>query len=97
VHEAWPLACACISGGMLTSYNKARAGMERPVSNVAWPDLFERFERVATLCVGLFVSSHWPQIGWLSLSTLTATLAAIALLTHVSALQRFFRARRLLS
>jgi archaetidylinositol phosphate synthase len=94
VHDAWPLAFACITGSLLTSYNKARAGMERPISNVAWPDLFERLERIVTLCAGLLLSALVPHLGGVSLITLT--LLIIALFTHVTAVQRFFRARALL-
>src|SRR5262249_44136316 len=51
VYGGWPAAFVALFGGFATSYAKARAGMETKVSNVAWPDFFERFERVAFVCV----------------------------------------------
>ena len=94
VHDAWPLAFLCITGALLTSYNKARAGMERAISNVAWPDLFERLERIVALCLGLCASAFVPELAGRSLVSLT--MLGIAILTHITAVQRFFRARALL-
>jgi archaetidylinositol phosphate synthase len=96
VTGAWPLVFACITGAMLTSYNKARAGMEKPVSNVAWPDMFERLERIVVLCVGLIASPLLSPHLLLGQSLLTVSLALIAVGTHATALQRFARARSLL-
>jgi archaetidylinositol phosphate synthase len=94
VSGAWFLAFLCVSGSLLTSYAKARACMEAPLDNEGWPDLFERFERMAVLCTGLILSAVWPRAFGYDLVTLT--LAVVALGTHFSALQRVLRARTLL-
>ena len=96
VHDAWLLGFAAVTGGLLTSYHKARAGMERPIDNDAWPDLFERFERVAVLCVGMALSHFWEGPRWWDLSLPALTLATIATFSHLSALQRMARATKLL-
>jgi phosphatidylglycerophosphate synthase len=95
VHGQWPLALACITGSLFTSYAKARAGMEAPIDNAPWPDLFERFERIAALCTGLILSAPWPVV--LGVDLIVATLALVAFMSHVSALQRVLRARAILS
>lgn len=89
---AWPLAFACITGALLTSYAKARAGMEKPLSNDGWPDFFERLERLVLLCTGLILTGFVPHI-FFGRSLLMATLVVLAVGSHVTALQRFVRAR----
>jgi archaetidylinositol phosphate synthase len=86
VHDAWPHALLVVSGSFLTSYNKARAAMEIAVDNGDWPDLVERLERIIFVC-GLLVIGHWAPgaIPW--------GLVALGVLAHVTAVQRFFRAR----
>jgi len=96
VTGAWILAFLCITGSLLTSYNKARAGMETKISNSDWPDLFERFERMATLCTGLILSPLLNPELIFGHSLLIVTLVVIACLTHITAIQRFFRARKIL-
>ena len=92
VHEAWVPAYFALSGSFLTSYMKARAAMETKVDNVAWPDLFEREERIFFICLALVCQSlfgaHVDVIYW--------ALWLLALLTNATAVQRFLRARRLL-
>jgi len=95
VRNEWPLAFACVTGSLLTSYAKARAGMEAPIDNVAWPDLFERFERMAVLCIGLMASAFFPSVA--GFDVITVTLALVAVFAHASALQRLARARRVLT
>lgn len=94
VEGQWALAFGCVTGALLTSYGKARAGMEAPIDNAAWPDMFERFERMAVLCAGLIASAIWPSV--FGAPTLVGTLAVIALMSHLSALQRLLRARGVL-
>ena len=82
VHDLWPAAFFAVTGGFLTSYNKARVALEMPVNNLDWPDLIERLERllivIAILVFGLVGAGLW-------------ILGALA---HATALQRFLRARR---
>jgi len=76
----------------LTSYMKARAAMEMPVDNVAWPDLFERQERIFFICLALVCQSLFAG----SFDLMPWALWLLAILTHVTAAQRFLRARKLL-
>ncbi len=89
-HDLWPLALACFSGSVITSYAKARTAIEMPVSNTDWPDFFERMERVIFLCVMLLLA------GLLGNWIITIGLAGFALLSHATALQRAHRAFTLL-
>lgn len=88
--DAWPLALACFSGSVITSYAKARTAIEMPVSNTDWPDFFERLERIIYLCAMLLIA------GVLGDAAVTWGLAGFAILTHVTALQRARRATQLL-
>jgi phosphatidylglycerophosphate synthase len=95
VRGEWVLAFLCVTGSLLTSYAKARACMEAPLDNNTWPDLFERFERMAVLCTGLILSALVPSVAGHEL--VHVALIVVAAGTHVSALQRLLRARKLLS
>jgi len=87
----WVLAFLAYSGAILTSYAKARTAIEIPISNEAWPDFFERLERIIFVCLLLIVDGIFA-ITWL----MTAGLAIYAVLCHVTALQRAARAARML-
>ena len=94
VHDAWPAALLVVSGSFLTSYNKARAAMEVAIDNGDWPDLVERLERIIFL-VALLVIAHWlPQVPGIGLALVPSGLVVLGVLAHVTAIQRFFRARR---
>ena len=88
----WALCFLALSGALLTSYNKARTAIEIPVDNTSWPDLMERLERIIVICAGLIFDSflRLPLVP----GALFLALAVIALLSHLTALQRFFRARQ---
>lgn len=92
----WPAAFAVLSGAFLTSYAKARTAVEMPISNSDWPDLFERQERIIYLCLLLILNGLAGD--WInrSFDLMSAGLWGMALLCHVTAVQRFFRARTLL-
>ncbi|MBF0587703.1 MAG: CDP-alcohol phosphatidyltransferase family protein [Magnetococcales bacterium] len=96
VHHCWPEVFILATGSLLTSYNKARTAIERPIDNNKWPDLLERMERMILLSVGLILS-YWitAPFGWERLF-LVDYLLVLGLLTHLTAFQRFLRARRLL-
>ncbi len=90
----WAPAMGALTGSLLISYNKARAAIEVPVDNVKWPDLMERLERIIFICLALLLD---PLVNiWLEIepSPLYYLLILLALLTHATAVQRFFRARR---
>ncbi len=87
----WALALLAFSGAVITSYAKARTAIEIPVDNAAWPDVFERLERIIYTCV-LLVAVGLTGADWL----MTAGLALYALLCHATALQRIARAAGML-
>lgn len=96
VHDFWILSWLVVTGSLLTSYAKARVAVEMPIDNNAWPDLMERLERVLLLCSALLFDSLVPLTDWSGHSLLFWALALMALLTHLTAVQRFWRARAML-
>ncbi|MDJ0824374.1 MAG: CDP-alcohol phosphatidyltransferase family protein [Rhodobacter sp.] len=88
----WALALLAFAGGVITSYAKARVALEVATSNTAWPDLFERLERIVFLCL-MLVLDGMLGLAWL----MPAGLAVYAALCHLTALQRIRRAVTLLS
>ena len=91
----WGLTAVVLIGALLVSYAKARAAMEVPVSNQEWPDLMERTERGVVFLAGLAASAviPWRPLGrdlfwW--------TLLGLAILIHLTVLQRILRAKRLI-
>jgi len=92
----WFICLLAITGSLMTSYNKARTAVEIPIDNNSWPDLLERLERVAILCAALIFDSliHLPR-GW-GASVLSLAILAIGVLSHITAIQRFIRARGLI-
>ena len=91
----WVLSAIVLAGSLLVSYTKARAAMEVPVTNLEWPDLTERTERDILFLIGLAASDivTWRPFGrdlfwW--------TLVLLAVLVHLTVLQRMLRARRLI-
>lgn len=91
VTDLWVLAFLAFSGAMITSYAKARTAIEIPIRNEAWPDLFERLERIIALCLLLIVVG---VTGWNVL--MPWGLGLYAALCHFTALQRAMRAVALL-
>jgi phosphatidylglycerophosphate synthase len=90
-HWAW---CGlALSGSLLVSYNHARAAMEGAPAQ-SQRDLFERFERVATLSLGLVLDRLVPRRLVFGQGALYAALVVLALLSHATALQRLLRGRR---
>jgi phosphatidylglycerophosphate synthase len=94
VHDCWAAAFFALSGSVFTSYMKARTAVETPIENSTWPDLFERQERIFFICLALVCESLFGQA--LPGGVMPAALWLLAVLTHVTALQRFRRARSIL-
>ena len=82
IHDLWPAAFLAVTGAFLTSYHKARVALEMPVGNLEWPDLIERLERLIILIAVLVLGVVGPG------------LVILGVLGHVTAVQRFLRARR---
>ncbi len=90
----WLPVAIAISGSLITSYAAARAAMLGAHGQAAkgWPDLFERLERIATICVGLVFTSVCPPIFGQTL--IFWVLWFVAAMTQVTAAQRFTRRLR---
>ena len=91
VSDLWALALLAFSGAIITSYAKARTAIEVTIDNAAWPDFFERLERVIYLCAlligaGLFAATWILPVG----------LVIYAGICHLTAIQRMRRAARML-
>jgi phosphatidylglycerophosphate synthase len=92
----WVLSFLVLSGSLLTSYNKARTAVEIPIDNDAWPDLLERLERLLILTTALILDPFIALPAALGGHVLFAGLVVLAAGTHFTALQRFWRARKLI-
>lgn len=90
----WLPVTLAIAGSLITSYAAARASMLGAHGQGArgWPDLFERLERIATICIGLVFTSVCPPIFGESL--LFWVLWFVAGMTQITAAQRFTRRLR---
>jgi phosphatidylglycerophosphate synthase len=95
VSAEWLACFFALSGAFLTSYAKARVAIEQPIDNVAWPDMFERLERIVYVCTMLILDGVVYEING-STIVLRAGLWLLAVLTHATALQRIARAVSLL-
>jgi archaetidylinositol phosphate synthase len=92
----WVASFAAVTGSLLVSYNHARAAMEGGPKSATGFDLFERFERVAVLVLGLVLVNVLPMRVFFGRDALFGALVLIAVFSHLTAVQRFFRARRAL-
>lgn len=92
VSGLWPVVMIAFAGGIITSYAKARTAIEIPISNEAWPDLFERMERTVYICGLMIVDGAASLVGIGNPWILTLGLWLYAALVHLSALQRINRA-----
>ena len=96
VNDWWGVAFVVITGSLLTSYNKARTAVEISIDNDRWPDLLERMERLVILCAALIFDAVLPLPAPFEAGLLHTTLISLGVLTHLTAVQRFLRARHLL-
>lgn len=96
VNDLWPQAFLVLAGTYLTSYAKARTAIEQPISNTDWPDLFERQERVLYTCALLIVAGLFGNRLAPTVNVMSVGFWLLAALTHITAAQRFLRARRML-
>lgn len=96
VHGWWPSCFLALTGSLLISYNKARTAVEIPIDNNRWPDLLERMERVIILCAALALDPFITLPASLGGSLLHVVIVLLAMFTHLTAFQRFWRARAML-
>jgi phosphatidylglycerophosphate synthase len=94
----WLACMLAVAGSLITSYAAARAAMlgatDEPGSK-SLPDLFERFERILTLCIGLALTAYVPLIFGHDLIFYVVWLVAI--MTQITGVQRFVRRARQLA
>jgi phosphatidylglycerophosphate synthase len=96
VFDYWTASFLAVTGSLLVSYNHARAAVEGAKGKGYGPDLFERFERVAVLALGLVLLPIVPTRALFGRDAVFGALALIAAASHATAVQRFLRARRAL-
>ena len=94
LNDWWGVAFFALSGSLMVSYAKARTAIEIPISNDNWPDLLERFERIVLLCAALMFDVLLSGI--FEIHVLWWALFLLGALSHITAVQRFFRARGLI-
>jgi len=97
VNDFWLVGFLAITGSMLVSYNKARTALEVPINNNEWPDLLERLERIVLLCLALVLDPLLALLVDLPNGLLYYAVLVIGVLAHITALQRFRRARRIIA
>jgi CDP-diacylglycerol--glycerol-3-phosphate 3-phosphatidyltransferase len=91
----WLACMLAVAGSLITSYNAARAAMLGATDDGetrGLPDLFERFERIATLSIGLMLNPWVPLIAGHDL--LFYVIWLVAIMTQLTAVQRFVRRAR---
>ena len=71
---------------MLTSYAKPRTAMVVEIYAQDWPTIGERTERFVLIITGLILASFYPSIS--GISTISAMLWIVAIMTHIGAVQR---------
>jgi len=96
LNDWWGIAFFALTGSLMVSYAKARTAIEIPISNDNWPDLLERFERIVLLCGALVADSLFRLPGIADDRVLWWALLIIGALSHITAVQRFFRARSMI-
>lgn len=92
----WGAVLLVLTGSLMISYNKARCAIEIPIENHAWPDLLERFERIVILCGALLLDNFVALPEALGERVLLLALLVMGVLAHITAIQRFFRAKSML-
>ncbi len=96
VYDYWVVVFWVLSGSLLISYNKARVALEISIENNNWPDLMERLERIILLCAILIFNPVVDKSYLGGEPLLYWGLWLMAVLVHITAVQRFLRARQLL-
>ena len=97
VNDYWLVCFLAITGSLLVSYNKARTAVEIRIDNDKWPDLTERLERIILICAGLILDPVIVLPEYLRHDFLFYIILLIGISAHVTAVQRFFRAKEMLT
>lgn len=92
----WPICMLMAIGGYSVSYAKARAALEVPVSNLGWPHLMGREERVIGLVLTLSVWAAFPGLRIAGFDLLVWGLGIMTCGMAITAVRRFLYARTLM-
>lgn len=92
----WAVCMLALVGAYTVSYAKARAALEAPVSNLGWPHLMGREERVLGLALTLVLWGALPDFRLAGLDLFVWCLAAMTAGMFLTAGLRFLHARRLI-
>lgn len=92
----WPICMLMAIGGYSVSYAKARAAMEVSVSNLGWPHLMGREERVIGLVLTLVVWGLFREARLAGYDLLTWGLGIMTAGMFFTTIRRFFYARSLM-
>ncbi|MFH1587536.1 MAG: CDP-alcohol phosphatidyltransferase family protein [Candidatus Diapherotrites archaeon] len=87
-------AILALSGTMLIAYAKPRAALVVETDNRDWPAIGERGDRLIVLIVGMLVAVFVPEI--YGFSTILITLALVAAITWIGAVQRLLYGKALI-
>lgn len=96
VTREWIAGFAAVTGSLLVSYHQARATAEGAPRASFGIDIFERFERVAALVLGLVLCRLLSPTVFFGHDALFASVVIIGIFSHLTALQRWARAIRIL-
>jgi phosphatidylglycerophosphate synthase len=92
----WALCMLTVIGGYSVSYTKARAALEVPVSNLGWPHLMGREERVLGMVLTLVLWGLFPGVRFAGFDLLVWGLAIMTAGMFFTTARRFLYARELL-
>ncbi len=88
----WALVFAALLGALATSYAKARTYQDASPDPGAWPDLIERPERLLLLLGGIGIQGIVFAL-WGGPDYLAWLIGGLAVLGHVTVIQRAWRAK----
>lgn len=92
----WAVCMLAVISAYSVSYTKARAALEVPVSNLGWPHLMGREERIVALVLMLVLWGLFPDFRLAGFDILIWGLAAITTGMFFTTARRFLYARELM-
>jgi phosphatidylglycerophosphate synthase len=93
----WALCMLMVIASYSVSYAKARAAVEAPVSNLGWPHLMGREERVIGLSATLLLWGFFPSVRPAGFDLLQWGLGLMTIGMAATAVRRVFYARAILT
>ena len=93
----WAVCMLAVIGSYSVSYTKARAALETPVSNLGWPHLMGREERILGLVLMLALWGSFPDFRLAGFDLFVWCLAVMTAGMFLTAGLRFLYARQLIA